>query len=73
MYEIGALMQLLGFIIVSLQIFFCMKSGFSPIDFDVIFPIQSLEFMKSLIFGSNLKKKKLQKRNLKYFNFPPKY
>ena len=30
--------------------------GFRLIDFDVIFPIQSSEFIKSLNFGSNLKK-----------------
>ena len=37
-----------------------MKTGYILIDFDVIFPIQSSEFIKSLNFGGNLKKK-LQK------------
>ena len=39
-----------------------MKTGYSQIDFDVIFLIQSTEFIKSLNFESNLKKleKKLQ-------------
>ena len=31
-----------------------MKTGYSMIDFNVIFPIQASEFSKSLNFGSNL-------------------
>ena len=33
-----------------------MKTGYIMIDFDVIFPIQSSEFIKSLSFESNLEK-----------------
>ena len=36
-----------------------MKTGYIRIHFDVIFSIQSLEFIKLLNFKSNLKKKKL--------------
>ena len=36
--------------------FFCIKNGYSLIDFDSIFPIKSSEFIKSHNFGSNLKK-----------------
>ena len=45
-----------------------MKTGYSLIDFDVNFPIQSSEFIKSPNFGSQLKK--LQDKNLKksYFH-----
>ena len=43
-----------------------MKIGYSLIDFDVVFPIQTSEFIESLNFGCNLKKK------LKIFHFPPK-
>ena len=39
-------------------------------DFDVSFPIQSSEFIKSLKLGRNLKEKKLQKTN---FNFSSKF
>ena len=49
-----------------IQIFFQIKTGYSLIDFDMIFPIQSSEFIKSLNFGSNLKKKTARK-NLKIF------
>ena len=38
-----------------------MKTGFSLIDSDVIFPIQSSAFIKALKFGSNLKKKNCKK------------
>ena len=48
--------------------FFLIKTGFSPTDFDVIFPIQSPEFIKPLNFGSNLEKKKRQE-NLQFFIF----
>ena len=34
-----------------------MKTGYSLMDFDIIFPMQSPEFIKSLNFGSILKKK----------------
>ena len=43
-----------------LYIFFWIKTGYSLKGFYVIFPIQSLWFIKSLKFGSNLKK--LQKK-----------
>ena len=33
-----------------------MKTGYSLIDFNMIFPIQSSEFTKLLQFGSNIKK-----------------
>ena len=33
-----------------------MKTGFRLIDFEVIFPMQSSEFIESLNFGSNMKK-----------------
>ena len=38
------------------------KTGYILIDFDVIFPIQSPEFITSLNFGSNLKKKNCKKK-----------
>jgi len=41
-----------------------MKTGSILIDFDVIFPIQSSEFIKSLNFGSNLKEKNYRNDNL---------
>ena len=41
-----------------------MKTGYILIDFDVIFPMQLLEFIDSVNFGSNLKKKCI--KNLKY-------
>ena len=63
MYDIVALIQLPEFIIFSLksvicwlQIFLKLKTGYIVIDFDVIFPMQSSEFIKALDFGSNLKK-----------------
>ena len=34
-----------------------MKTGSIPMDFDVIFLMQLSEFVKSINFGSNLKKK----------------
>ena len=65
--EIGALIQLPEFIIysqeknlfyVDLKSFFEWEdSKFSVIDFDVTFPMQSPEFIKSLNLGSILKKK----------------
>ena len=40
-----------------LKFFFnLMKTGFFLIDFDVIFLMQSSEFIKSVNFGSNMKK-----------------
>ena len=44
-----------------------MKTGYNLIDFDVIFPIQSSELLKSLNFGSNLETK--YKKNLENFLF----
>ena len=51
-----------------IQIFFKVKTGSISIDFDVFFPIQSSEFIKSLNFESNLKKKLQEKiyKNLFY-------
>ena len=43
--------------------FYLMKTGYSLKDFDVIFPIKSSEFIKSLNFGGNSKK------NEKYESF----
>ena len=40
-----------------------MKTGYILIDFDVIFPIQSTEFIKLLNFGSNVKK--IARKNIK--------
>jgi len=47
-----------------------MKTGYILMDFDVIFPVQLLEFIKSVCLGSNLKKK-LHKKTKKS-HFPPK-
>ena len=51
-----------------IQIFIWMKTGHIMLDFDVILPMQSTEFIKSLNFGNNLKKK-LQKKHLKCLSF----
>ena len=45
-----------------------METGFSLIDFDASFPMQSSEFIKPLNFESNLKKKNC-KKNPKIFIF----
>ena len=50
------------------EIFFLIKAAYSLIYIDVIFPIQSSEFIKSLNFGSNLKKN-CNKKNLNLFIF----
>ena len=42
-----------------------MKTGYILIDFDVIFPMRSSEFIKPLNFGSNLKKKNSKKNQKK--------
>ena len=48
---------------INFKIFFWIKSGCSVIDFDMFFfPMQSLEFTKSVNFGSISKEKKLQKK-----------
>ena len=49
-----------------------MKTGFSLIDFDVVFLMQSPEFIKLLNLGNNLKKKNCKKSNSK-FHFQLKY
>ena len=46
--------------------YFLNKTGCSRMDFDVISPIQSSEFIKSVNYGNNLKKKNMQK---KAYNF----
>ena len=43
-----------------------MKTGYIMIYFDVIFPVQLLEFIKSVNFGSNLKKKNCIKIKIIY-------
>ena len=45
-----------------------MKTGSMLIDFDVIFPMQLSEFIKSVNFGINLKKKTAYK-NPNFFHF----
>ena len=50
------------------SVFFLVKTGKCLIDFDVIFPIQSSEFIKSSNFTSNLKKKMLKKHKIFYFS-----
>ena len=47
-----------------------MKTGFILMDFDVIFLMQLSEFIKSVNFESNLKKKLQEKPKL--FRFSPK-
>ena len=42
-----------------------MKTGFSLIDFDVVFLMQSPEFIKLLNLGNNLKKKNCKKKQFK--------
>ena len=49
--------------------FVFIKTEYSPIDFYVIFSIKSPEFLKSINFGSNLKKKILLFRWKKRINF----
>ena len=39
-----------------------MKTGYILMDFDVIFPVQLSEFIKSVYLGSNLKKKNCIKK-----------
>ena len=48
--------------------FFTRNNLFFPIDFDVIFPMQSSEFIKSANFVSNLKKTEEKKRKNYIFN-----
>ena len=48
-------LEIISFLI-KLWIFFLIKTVYSLIDFDMIFPIQPSEFMWSLNFRSNLKK-----------------
>ena len=48
-----------------------MKTGSILMYFDVIFPMQLSEFIKSVNFGSNLNKK-LHKKKPKKFQFLPK-
>ena len=47
-----------------------MKTGSIPMDFDVMFLMKLSEFIKSISFGSNLKKK-MDKKTKKY-HFTPK-
>ena len=48
----------------SIQIFFWIKTGYSQIEFDVDFPMQSSEFIRSLNFGTDLKKKIQKESNI---------
>ena len=57
---------------------FWMKTGCSLIDFDVIFPMQPLEFTKSLDFGTiylktTYKKMKIFNLNLENYFYEKKY
>ena len=76
MYKIGALFQLSEFIIFNFfslnlsftNLFLKKKTNFNLINFYEIFPMQSSEFMKSLNFESNLKKKNAKKLNILNFH-----
>ena len=46
-----------------------MQTGYILMDFSVIFPMQLSEFIRSMNFGSNMKKKCIKKIAPKKLNF----